>query len=133
MNPEKLYQNQNILLGSEPPFQLLSYIIGGLMWFAGLLYLLGTYNTSLYWIFILYASFLLKPECSSRFLIPFWKKRVGQSSNVWIQSTLKCKGKKITKLLVPYLCILKSTVFSIFMYWMQLAIFRKLRRSMARI
>ena len=30
---------------SSSPFQLLSYIIGGLMWFAGLLFLLGSDNT----------------------------------------------------------------------------------------
>ena len=33
---------------SSSPFQLLSYIIGGLMWFAGLLFLLGSDNTILF-------------------------------------------------------------------------------------
>ena len=51
---------------SSSPFQLLSYIIGGLMWFAGLLFLLGSDNTILF-------SFTIH-KIHSLFIVVIWVK-----------------------------------------------------------
>ena len=51
---------------SSSPFQLLSYIIGGLMWFAGLLFLLGSDNTILF-------SFTIQ-KIHSLFIVVIWVK-----------------------------------------------------------